>query len=227
MRAYDHLFFDLDNTLWNFSINSHNALKITLAQSLILNQLPDFEDYFIVYETINNQLWDDYHHRKITKQKLIVERFQQSLTQFGITDCDWVELNRQYLENMAKQNVLIEGVPETLTLLQSRGYQMHIITNGFREVQRKKLDFCGLSPFFKKVFISEEIKTVKPQREIFEYAIKSVNAKKQRSIMIGDSWGTDILGARNFGIDQVMFLNKGQNKLPVEVDFPGKINLNR
>jgi putative hydrolase of the HAD superfamily len=92
---------------------------------------------------------------------------------------------------------------------------MHIITNGFSEVQRKKLFNCGLSGFFTKVFISEEIQSNKPHRQIFEYALKSTNAKKKRSVMIGDNWETDIEGALKFGMDQIMFLNHDQNAIPV------------
>jgi putative hydrolase of the HAD superfamily len=91
---------------------------------------------------------------------------------------------------------------------------MHIITNGFREVQYSKLTNCGLARFFTKVFISEEIHTTKPHRQIFEHALKSTNAPKRRSIMIGDSWEIDIIGALEFGMDQIMFLNQERNPIP-------------
>jgi putative hydrolase of the HAD superfamily len=115
---------------------------------------------------------------------------------------------------MALQTKLFNGTLETLTYLKSKGYQMHIITNGFTEVQHAKLRNSGLSPFFGKVFISEEIKNTKPHHEIFEHALKSTNALKKKSIMIGDSWETDIKGALDFGIDQIMFVNHGSNAMP-------------
>lgn len=205
MRKYDHLFFDLDNTLWDFSANSLLAMKLTLEQNGILEKLESFESFFQVYEQINKSLWSDYHSKKITKQILIVERFALSFKEFGIFHHDWQELNRQYLENMALQTDLFPGTLETLSYLKEKGYQMHIITNGFREVQHAKLNNCGLAGFFTKVFISEEIQTTKPHRQIFEHALKSTNALKKKSVMIGDSWETDIEGALEFGMDQIYF----------------------
>ena len=214
MRIYDHLFFDLDNTLWDFKANSYRAMEITLDQKEILPRLSSFDSYFEFYEKINKSLWSDYHTRKINKQTLIVERFSQSLTTFHVHDLDWADLNKLYLENMAKQTELFPGTIETLTTLRDRGYQMHIITNGFSEVQRDKLRNCGLEEFFSKIFISEEIHTTKPHKKIFEHALKTTNARKKKSIMIGDSWETDIEGALNFGIDQIMFSNHGLFETP-------------
>ena len=217
MRIYDHLFFDLDNTLWDFTTNSRLAMEQTMTQNGLISKLPSFGAFFEVYERINHSLWSDYHTKKITKQKLIIERFSRSMQAFGINDYDWIELNSLYLENMAIQTQLFPGTVETLTTLKSKGYQMHIITNGFKEVQHSKLSNCGLDRFFTKVFISEDVKTTKPHQQIFEHALKSTNASKKRSIMIGDSWETDIIGALNFGMDQIMFLNHGQNPVPESV----------
>jgi len=214
MRTYDHLFFDLDNTLWDFTTNSRLAMKQTMEQNGLLAKLDSFDTYFHQYEQINHSLWNDYHLKKITKQKLIIDRFSRSLQSYGILNYDWIELNRLYLENMALQTQLFPGTIEALSALKSKGYQMHIITNGFREVQHSKLINCGLARFFAKVFISEDLQTTKPHRQIFEYALKSTNALKKRSIMIGDSWETDIIGALEFGIDQIMFLNKENNEIP-------------
>lgn len=214
MRTYDHLFFDLDNTLWDFTSNSRLAMEQTLEEQQLISLLPSFGEFFNIYEEINHALWDDYHLRKITKQKLIVERFSRSMNAFGIDDCNWSELNHQYLENMAKQTRLFSGTIETLDILKAKGYQMHIITNGFREVQHKKLINCRLADYFSKVFISEEIQSIKPHRQIFQHALKSANALKKRSIMIGDSWDIDIIGALEFGIDQIMFLNHESHSIP-------------
>jgi len=214
MRPYDHLFFDLDNTLWDFTTNSRLAMKQTLEQTKIIQSLNSFDSFFVIYEQINHSLWNDYHSKKITKQKLIVERFSRSLRAFGIHDYNWVELNSLYLENMALQTQLFPGTMETLSVLKIKGYQMHIITNGFREEQHSKLHNCGLAGFFTKVFISEEIQTTKPHRQIFEHALKSTNAPKKRSVMIGDSWEIDIIGALEFGMDQIMFLNHERNPIP-------------
>ena len=106
---------------------------------------------------------------------------------------------------MPKQRYLNEGALDILKYLKLKRYKLYIITNGFKEVQYKKLNSSGLMRFFEKVFVSEEVKTPKPGREIFEYAIKSANAKKSVSLMIGDDWDVDILGASNFGIDSVYY----------------------
>jgi putative hydrolase of the HAD superfamily len=219
MRRYDHLFFDLDNTLWDFNTNSRLAMELTLKQTTIIDHLTSFDEFFEVYAKINKSLWADYHSKKITKQVLIVERFSKSLHYFGISNQNYQELNKQYLNNMALQTGLFSDAIDTLDILKLKGYQMHIITNGFREVQRKKLTNCNLDQFFTKVFISEEIQTTKPHREIFEHALKSGNALKKKSIMIGDSWDADIMGAMNFGMDQIMFLNQGQNEIPESISL--------
>jgi len=218
MRTYDHLFFDLDNTLWDFTANSKLAMYENLEQNGILSHLKSFDSFFDVYEQINKSLWHEYHLKRITKQTLIVERFSRSLQQFGLTDMNWQEINRDYLKYMALQTTLFPGTIETLQALKTKGYQMHIITNGFREVQYDKLQNCGLTNFFTKVFISEEVKTTKPHRQIFEQALKSTNALKKKSVMIGDSWETDILGAMDFGMDQVMFLNHELHELPESIN---------
>ena len=151
MRKYDHLFFDLDNTIWDFTTNSCLAMKQTLEEENLLSRMYSFDSYFEVYERINKSLWSDYHSKKITKQNLIIERFSRSLQEFGITGLNWGELNDRYLENMALQTALFPGTMETLQTLKIRGYQMYIITNGFKEVQRAKLVNCGLDRFFSKV----------------------------------------------------------------------------
>lgn len=214
MRKYEFLFFDLDNTLWDFSANAREALKQTLEELQLIDQLDSFDDYFQLYEQINESLWSDYRAKKITKQALIVERFSRSLEAFHILNQDWQGINSHYLGCMCLQTKLLPGTLETLGYLKAKGYQMHIITNGFIEVQHAKVKNSGLSDFFGHIYISEEIRTTKPHRKIFEHALKSSNALKKKSIMIGDSWEIDIVGAQGFGMDQIMFLNNGQNKIP-------------
>ncbi|HLN73908.1 MAG: YjjG family noncanonical pyrimidine nucleotidase [Methylococcaceae bacterium] len=214
MRKYDFLFFDLDNTLWDFSTNAKAALLQTLQDLNYIHQISSFEDYFLVYEEINDSLWVDYRAKKVTKQFLIVERFSRSLTSFNITNQDWEAINRYYLECMGNQTALFPQTIETLDYLKAKGYQMYIITNGFKEVQYDKLQNSGIASYFDRVFVSEELQTAKPHRQIFEHALKSSNAAKKKSIMIGDSWEIDIEGAAAFGMDQIMILNNGLNAIP-------------
>jgi len=218
MRKYDFLFFDLDNTLWDFATNAKVAMLQTLKDLKYIDQISSFEDYYLVYEEINDSLWVDYRAKRVTKQVLIVERFSKSLSSFNITNQDWEEINRYYLECMSNQTVLFPGTIDVLDYLKEKGYRMSIITNGFKEVQYAKLQNTGIASYFDHVFVSEEIQVSKPHRQIFEHALKSRNASKKKSIMIGDSWDVDIKGAMDFGIDQIMILNNNENNIPDNIN---------
>lgn len=203
-NKYSHIFFDLDNTLWDFERNSRSAMSETVHFYNSYGKI-NFDHFFKVYSTINHKLWESYRKKKIGKKELTRKRFLDTFIELSIEGIDPDEMNTRYLQEMPKQKNLNDGVIEMLEYLKSRNYQLYIITNGFKEVQYEKLESSGLMPFFKKVFISELIKTPKPGKEIFEYAIKSANAKKNRSIMIGDDWDVDVMGALNFGIDAIHF----------------------
>lgn len=206
-KRYTHIFFDLDNTLWDFSKNSYFAMQETIKNFPAEFQNISFEKFFEVYSKYNHFLWSEYRKKNVVKKELITLRFQKSFDELKITGIDPLKMNALYLQEMPKQNHLIEGSLEILQYLKSKHYKLFIITNGFKEVQHNKLESSGLKTFFDKVFISEEIKTPKPGREIFEHAIKSANAKKKFSLMIGDDWDVDVLGAKNFGIDAIHFKN--------------------
>ncbi len=206
MYKYKFIFFDLDNTLWDFTANSRVAIKNALDDLGILPLTEPFDDFFTIYQEINEGYWVKYRNKEITKKQLSSSRFKDSLHAFGINnnDIDGEEINRLFLEHLKKQKILFPG---TLNLLNKifPHIQLYIITNGFKEVQREKITHSGLAPFFQKIFISEEVNAHKPSREIFDYAIKSANAKKLQSLMVGDSWEADIVGAQNANIDQVFF----------------------
>ncbi|NCB08188.1 MAG: noncanonical pyrimidine nucleotidase, YjjG family [Bacteroidia bacterium] len=202
-KRYTHLFFDLDNTLWDFDTNASEAMYLTFMMKNINKKNVDFNTFFEVYSIHNHALWLDYRNQLIGKKELIKERFRRTFEELNITGIDPEETNTVYLDFMSEQNHLKKGVLETLNELKRKKYSMYIITNGFKEVQLKKLENSGLRPFFQKVFISEDIKVAKPGHAIFDYAIKSANALKSKSLMIGDDWDADIVGAANFGIDSV------------------------
>ncbi len=204
-KKYTHIFFDLDNTLWDFSKNSFSAMKLAFDHFSVFSQNIDFELFFEVYSRNNKLLWDSYRKKEVSKKELVIKRFQDTFDEFKIVDVNPEEINSYYLECMPGQNRLINGAPEILKYLKSKRYKLYIITNGFREVQHEKLQNSGIHACFEKVFISEDIKMPKPAYEVFEYAVKSANAEKKRSIMIGDDWESDVLGALNFGIDAVYF----------------------
>lgn len=215
MQKYKHLFFDLDNTLYDFESNSYLALKLAFEQLGLFAQINSFDEYFKVYTIINEALWTEYREQRMPKEILRCKRHIDSLARFGIVPkMEATQIDDLYLKEMTGQTELFPCTVDVLTELKKRGYIIHIITNGFIEVQHDKLLNTGLIKFLTNIYISEEIKAPKPSHEIFEHAIKSSNARKKESLMIGDSWESDIIGAKNFGIDQVFFkLNHN------EIDF--------
>jgi putative hydrolase of the HAD superfamily len=205
-KKYTHIFFDLDNTLWDFGSNSRNAMLAAFLH-YELKSVCNFNLFFDLYTKHNNRLWEAYRNKEVSKKELTNLRFQNTFDELKITKVNADEMNTLYLNEMPKQTDLNDGVIDTLKYLKTKGYRLNIITNGFKEVQFKKIEASGLRAFFDKIFISEEIKSHKPERRIFEYAIQSVNAKKAKSIMVGDDFEVDILGALNFGIDAIHFIN--------------------
>jgi len=204
-QKYTHLFFDLDNTIWDFNSNSYDALYVALDKLQLLDLIGSYDVFFKIYSEVNENLWDLYRHGLITKKGLSVQRFEETFEKHGTPlSISGEVVNATYLTEMPLQTKLIEGAREVLDYLHGR-YDVAIITNGFKEVQYDKIIKSGLSKYFRKIFISEEIGAQKPKKEIFEYAIKSMNAPKNSSLMIGDSWDADIIGAMNFGIDQIYY----------------------
>ncbi len=204
-KKYTHLFFDLDNTIWDFNANSFDALYIALDKLKLLDQIGSYDAFFRIYIDVNDRLWDLYRQGLIQKKVLSIQRFEESFQRHGApVKVGGGAVNDAYLAEMPLQTRLIEGARKILDHLHGR-YEVAIITNGFKEVQYDKIKNSELSKYFRKIFISEEVGAQKPRREIFEYALKSMNAPKKSSLMIGDSWDADIIGARDFGIDQIYF----------------------
>lgn len=200
------LFFDLDHTLWDFEKNSRETLyelfcEVKLAEKLIL-----FDDFLNVYNEINDILWNEYRYGRITKDNLRAVRFEKTLKQLGAYEKDTETFfTEEYINRSPLKKNLIPGTLETLQQLKSRGYNMHIITNGFSEVQHTKLSRTGLAPFFDAVVTSDEIGVNKPDVKIFQAALKRANARQRDSMMIGDHLMTDIIGARRAGLQQGYF----------------------
>jgi len=205
-KKYTHLFFDLDNTLWDFNTNSFHAMQLIFNKFHLDKSTIDFDRFFEVYSNHNHILWDKYRKKDIKKKELTRLRFQLTFEELGLSGIDPQTMNDSYLQEMPKQTFLVDGAADILTDLKTAGYKLFIITNGFIEVQHKKLESSGLKPYFEKVFISEELKVPKPGREIFEHALKSSNAPKSKSLMIGDDWDVDIEGALNVGMDAVYYV---------------------
>lgn len=201
-----HLFFDLDRTLWDFETNSRNTL-VELYEELNLNEhIANFKTFHYSYIHINNELWKQYGRQRLTKEELRIERFRKTLQKFKITSEDIIlKISEEYVKRSPYKMALMDGAEDTLRRLFDLGYNMHILTNGFREVQTIKLNHPGLKPYFKEVICSEDAGRNKPHRSIFEYALKKANCSAEKSIMIGDDYEIDIVGALNANLNAILF----------------------
>ena len=220
-KKYSHIFFDIDNTLWDFKKNSRLAMQTTFNR-LMTDSDVSFDAFFTVFSKHNKLLWEGYHNRQITKNELTRKRFELTFEELSIEHTDSIKMNECYLAETPKQKHLNDGVVEILEYLKQKGYYLSIISNGFSDVQAQKLEVSGISGFFSSIFISEDVKTPKPGKKIFEIAIKSTNAKKSKSIMIGDDWELDILGAYNYGIDSIYYQPCYYGEVQSEIEKKGK-----
>lgn len=206
---YKHLFFDLDHTLWDFEANSEETLKELYDSFQLSRFFADFNDFHTRYEVHNLALWQQYRKGTIKKHYLNVERF---LRPFGEVDFDdpriAADFAEQYINISPTKTKLFPDTLEVLEALKQK-YKLYIITNGFREVQTKKLKNSGLEPYFDGVYISDLIGVQKPHPYFFEYAIKSSHANPKECLVIGDSLEADIKGAQKVGLDHVFFNSKG------------------
>ena len=217
-----HIFFDLDNTLWDFENNSKKTI-FELIHEYTLSQkcgcLPDA--FYKTYLHVNEDLWALYRKNLITKEQLRSSRFTNTMLYFGYDDKELgIVLEENYIMRSPQQKGLVEGTIEVLDYLSSK-YHLHIITNGFKEIQHIKIENCNLNHYFKNIFISEEIGFNKPDSRIFEYALNHVSALKSEAVMIGDDWDADIIGAEQFGIKPIYFSRKkngNENKLVSQIE---------
>ncbi len=207
---YRNLFIDLDDTLWDIHQNGRECLEEIYGDYGYTRYYPTFEDYYAVYMPENNRLWALYRQGEIRKEDLIVERFLAPVRAFGINDADYAKrLSDDFLDRTTRKTKLIDGTMELLEYLQPR-YRMHILSNGFREVQYKKIENSGLKPFFDKIILSEDAGINKPHPDMFTYALKNTNSRRIQTLMIGDSWDADIVGAYQSRIDQLWFNPTGE-----------------
>ena len=207
MKNIRHIFFDLDNTLWDHRKNAYLTLKEIYKRENVQEKYNlDFEDFHREYFTINERLWAQIRDGEIDKEYLRKHRFYDSFLFFGIDDFDLAQVFEQnFLDEILNYNDLVEGAFELLEYLSEKGYTLHILSNGFKEVTYRKCELSGIQNYFKTITSADEINVRKPQPEIYEYALKKANAKKEESIMIGDDWIADVEGALSFGIDAVFF----------------------
>lgn len=193
-----HIFFDLDHTLWDFEKNSELALqKVFKKQNISLN----LDTFLEVYKPINLEFWRLFRSDKVTKSELRYGRLKKTFDALNYTISDDVidTIAIEYIEFLPHFNYLFDGTFEILDYLKDK-YKLHIITNGFQEVQLKKMESSKIIHYFDAIITSESVGVKKPNPDVFNYALERASAKKENSLMIGDSIEADILGALNIGM---------------------------
>ena len=211
LKKYKHIFFDLDRTLWDFDAAAEVAFERIYEQyNLKSLGIPSAHEFHEVYHPLNERLWELYREDKITKADLNRTRFLKPLEHYGIHDVKLADhLSEDYVYWSPRIVRLVPGTMELLEYLKPK-YHLHLITNGFEEVQDTKLTLSGMKPYFETLTVSEEVGVKKPNPEIFQYALRKAHATAEESLMIGDEMAVDIDGARAAGIDTVLFNPKGE-----------------
>jgi putative hydrolase of the HAD superfamily len=208
MKTYQHIFFDLDHTLWDFEQNSKSSMReIYTHFELDVHVTKDFNSFFETYSHHNKVLWDRFQKGHIRSDELKWKRMWRTLLDYKKPDeALAVKMNEKYLEILPTQKAVFPNTVEILTHLKEKNYSLHLITNGFEKVQKRKIENCGIAPFFTEMITSESSNSMKPEREIFETAFRKTGAEPSHSIMIGDNLEADIQGGINAGMDTV-FVN--------------------
>lgn len=203
MTEIEHIFFDLDHTLWDFEKNSALTFQqIFKEQEITL----DFDKFLEVYIPLNLKYWRLFREDKISKEELRYRRLHDVFEKlnYSVTDELIHQISEDYIKYLSDYNFLIEGALEILEYLKLK-YQLHIITNGFKEVQHKKIIKSGIRDFFNLVVTSESVGLKKPNPKIFDFALQEVNAEPEKCVMIGDSLEADVKGAIDMKMQAIFY----------------------
>ncbi len=205
MRKKPDLFFDLDHTLWDFKANSMSALD-RIYKSYPELQSVSQDDFISIYKKHNKKFWKRYRQGYISSDELRWKRFWHSMIDIGVTDVELAQnVSSQYLELLPQQKKLCPGAYELLDELKNQDYRLHIVTNGFGEVQKAKLRSTGIYDYFTTITTSEETKAAKPHPRFFSMALEKANSSLENSVVIGDSLEADIKGALDYGIACIFY----------------------
>lgn len=221
---YKDLFIDFDDTLYDTHGNAVIALSETFDYFHLDRYFEDPQVFYDAYWTANIDLWTQYAKGEITRDYLIVERFRRPLSVgkgIEVTKELCLEISDKFLDFCASKPGVIDGAHELMDYLKRKGYRMHMCSNGFHEVQYKKLDACSLHDYFNTIILSEDDGVNKPSKDYFDYALKVSGANRETTLMIGDNLQSDILGALNAGLDAMLF-NRWQvpsEELPQDLTF--------
>tara|TARA_B100000965_G_scaffold404052_1_gene433726 strand:+ start:2482 stop:3174 length:693 start_codon:yes stop_codon:yes gene_type:complete len=202
------IFFDLDHTLWDFEKNSSLTFQYLLNK---YNIKIDLNKFLKIYIPINFSYWKLYRDEKITKKFLRHNRLKTAFEKLNLkVDSKTIDnISEDYVISLPKNNFLVNNTIDILDYLYDK-YKLHIITNGFTEVQNKKIRNSKLDKYFTNIIDSETVGVKKPYPKIYHYALKSSNVLPQNSLMIGDNLEADILGAINAGINAIHFNNNNE-----------------
>jgi putative hydrolase of the HAD superfamily len=203
-----HIFFDLDHTLWDFETNSNKTFSYIFERNKL--QI-NFDAFIEVYQPINFRYWKLFREDKVNKADLRYGRLREAFDTIGYKVNDEMIhlLSEEYITFLADHNALFDNALDILDYLKPQ-YNMHIITNGFEEVQIRKLRNSNLSPFFDQVITSEKVGVKKPNPVIFEYALEIAGADAHESVMIGDNFEADIIGAMDVGMQAIFCKFNGE-----------------
>lgn len=224
IMRYKDLFIDFDDTLYDTHGNAVIALKETFEAFHLERYFEDPNVFYDAYWAANIDLWSRYSKGEIDRPCLIVERFRRPLSMgngLEVTEPLCLEMSDVFLDFCSSKPGVINGAHELMDYLRSRGYRMHMTSNGFHEVQYKKLAACGLRDYFDTIILSEDAGVNKPSPQYFDYALKVSGADRQTTLMIGDNLNTDVIGALNAGIN-AMLVNRWDVKkedIPQNVTF--------
>jgi len=207
MKNIRHIFFDLDNTLWDHRKNAYLTIRELFSQQKISEKYSiDFELFHDSYHEINEKLWEQIRDGEIDKEYLRKYRFYNTFLRFGVDDqvlSDYFE--HHFLDEILKYNELVPGAADLLDYLEGKAYKMHIISNGFQEVTERKCILSGIADYFETITSADSVGVRKPRPEIFQHSLDLARAEKSESILIGDDWIADVKGAQRFGIDVIFF----------------------
>ena len=217
MKRFDDIrtiFVDLDDTIWDFTANSKVALKAVYERYQLDNQC-SYDVFIKEYLLINEQLWSLYHHGKIEKDFLKRERFRASFERCGII-CESPErFDYDYLETIVTLKKVVAGAPKLLQHLKKRG-SVNVLSNGFANLQFRKLQSAGLDRYIDLMVLSDDIGVTKPDKRLFDYALEKAKANAETTLMIGDNYDADILGAYNAGWKTIFFMTSKTRSICIE-----------
>lgn len=208
------LFFDLDRTLWDFERNSLETLKGLYEECGLAGRGDGgFAAFNAIYQRENAECWSDYRQGLMAKEVLRSERFRRALAGYGVVDEPLAErMGWAYVERGPHQRHLLPGTLEVLSALKSRGHEIHILTNGFAEVQHIKVENTGIAAWIDQLLTSEELGSLKPARACFDAALAAAGASAEQAWMIGDDHHADVVGAHEAGWKAVHFDPDGAHR---------------